>query len=82
MLQIQFWKLTTFVFYAKSTVLKKFKVVTEIFLIPFIWKLYRYIQQMVENYERREEECSVAHLHINRFKASCVSREQDLRATS
>jgi hypothetical protein len=26
--------------------------------------------------------CSVAHLHINRFKASCVSREQDLQANS
>jgi hypothetical protein len=25
---------------------------------------------------------SVAHLHINRFKASCVSREQDLQANS
>jgi hypothetical protein len=24
----------------------------------------------------------VAHLHINRFKASCVSREQDLQANS
>jgi hypothetical protein len=33
---------------------------------------------MVENYERHEEECSIAHLHINRFKASYVSREQDL----
>jgi hypothetical protein len=27
-------------------------------------------------------ECSVAHLHINRFKASCVSRDQDLQANS
>jgi hypothetical protein len=27
-------------------------------------------------------ECSVAHLHINRFKASCVSRERDLQANS
>jgi hypothetical protein len=27
-------------------------------------------------------ECSVAHLHINRFKASCASREQDLQANS
>jgi hypothetical protein len=25
---------------------------------------------------------TVAHLHINRFKASCVSREQDLQANS
>jgi hypothetical protein len=31
---------------------------------PFIFKLYRYIQQMVENYERHEKESSVAHLHI------------------
>jgi hypothetical protein len=35
-----------------------------LFLIPFICKLYRYIQQMVENYEKHEEECTVAHLHI------------------
>jgi hypothetical protein len=27
-------------------------------------------------------ECSEAHLNINRFKASCVSREQDLQSNS
>jgi hypothetical protein len=31
---------------------------------------------------RGMKECSVAHLHINRFKASCVSMEQDLQANS
>jgi hypothetical protein len=28
------------------------------------------------------KECSVAYLHIKRFKASCVSREQDSQANS